>query len=61
MTTFTVIIQKEDDMYIATCPEIGTASQGYTIEGAISNLKESTELYLDEFPDKGESKHFYYT
>jgi hypothetical protein len=28
---------------------VGTVSQGYTIEEAIANLKESTELYLEEF------------
>jgi len=50
MKTFTAIIQKEEDMYVATCPEIGTVSQGSTIEEAIENLKESTELYLEEFP-----------
>jgi predicted RNase H-like HicB family nuclease len=50
MATFTAIISKEDDMYIATCPEVGTASQGKTIEKALGNLKEATELYLEEFP-----------
>lgn len=48
--TFTAVIHKEDDLYVAECPEVGTASQGYTIEEAISNLKEATELYLEEFP-----------
>lgn len=48
--TFTAIIHKEDDLYVAECPEVGTVSQGYTIEEAISNLKEATELYLEEFP-----------
>jgi len=52
MRTFTAVIQKEEDMYVATCPEIGTASQGYTIEEALDNLKEATELYLEEFPIK---------
>jgi predicted RNase H-like HicB family nuclease len=37
-------------MYIAKCPEVGTVSQGYTIEEALENLKEATELYLEEFP-----------
>lgn len=50
MKTFTAILHKEEDMYIAECPEVGTASQGETIEGAVSNLKEATELYLEEFP-----------
>lgn len=52
MRTFTAIIQKEEELYIATCPEIGTASQGHTIEEAIANLKEATELYIEEFPLK---------
>jgi predicted RNase H-like HicB family nuclease len=38
-----------EDIFVAECPEIGTVSQGYTIEEAISNLKEATELYLEEF------------
>ncbi len=31
-------------------PEVGTFSQGTTIEEAVNNLKEATELYLEEFP-----------
>lgn len=48
--TFTAIIHKEEDLYVAECPEVGTVSQGYTIEEAVANLKEATELYLEEFP-----------
>jgi predicted RNase H-like HicB family nuclease len=48
--TFTAVIHKEDDLYVAECPEVGTAGQGYTIEEAIANLKEATELYLEDFP-----------
>ena len=44
---FTAIIYKEDDMYIAECPEIGTVDQGETIEQAIAGLKEATRLYLE--------------
>lgn len=50
MKIFTAIIQKEENMYVAKCPEVGTVSQGKTIELALSNLKEATELYLEEFP-----------
>jgi len=50
MVILTAIIHKEEDMYVAECPEIGTVSQGKTIEDAIHNLKEATELYLEEFP-----------
>jgi predicted RNase H-like HicB family nuclease len=48
--TFTAVLHKEDDLYVAECPEVGTASQGHTIEEAIANLKEATELYLEECP-----------
>jgi predicted RNase H-like HicB family nuclease len=52
MSTFTAIVHKEDNFYVAQCPEIGTASQGETIEEAVNNLQEATELYLEEFPVK---------
>ena len=48
--TFTAVLHKEDDLYVAECQEVGTVSQGYSIEEAIANLKEATELYLEEFP-----------
>lgn len=48
--SFTVIVYKEEDMYIAECPEVGTVDQGETIEQAIAGLKEATQLYLEEFP-----------
>jgi len=48
--SFTVILYREDDMYIAECPEIGTVDQGKTIEEALAGLKEATRLYLEEFP-----------
>ena len=51
--TFTAVLHKEEDLYVAECPEVGTVSQGYTIEEAIANLKEATELYLEEFPGTG--------
>ena len=50
MITFTAVLHQEDDLYVAECPEVGTISQGRTIEEAVSNLKEATELYLQEFP-----------
>ena len=48
--TFTAVLHKEDDLYVADCPEVGTASQGSSVEEAVKNLKEATELYLEEFP-----------
>ena len=48
--TFTAVVHQEGDLYVAECPEIGTVSQGTTLDEAIKNLKEATELYLEEFP-----------
>jgi predicted RNase H-like HicB family nuclease len=48
--TPTAVIHKEDNLYVVDCPEVGTVSQGYTNEEAIANLKEATELYLEDFP-----------
>lgn len=48
--TLTAVLHKEDDMFVAECPEVGTVSQGSTIEESLANLKEATELYLEEFP-----------
>jgi predicted RNase H-like HicB family nuclease len=50
MQTFSAVIHREEDLYVAQCPEVGTASQGKTVEEAVTNLKEATELYLEEFP-----------
>ena len=33
----TAVLHKEDDLYVAECPEVGTVSQGYTIEEAVAN------------------------
>lgn len=58
MTTrlFTAVVYKDGNLYVAECPEVGTASQGATIEEALTNLREATELYLEEFPLKGSGR-----
>jgi predicted RNase H-like HicB family nuclease len=47
--TFTAVIHQEDDLYVADCPEVGTVSQGHTVDEAIANLREATELHLEAF------------
>ncbi len=44
------IIQKENEWFIATNPETGTTTQGKSFDEALGNLREATELYLEEFP-----------
>ena len=36
--------------YVAFNPETGTTTQEETVEEALANLTEATELYLEEFP-----------
>ena len=48
---FTTIIQQEDDLYVAKCVENDVASQGNTIDEALSNLKEALELYYEDSDD----------
>ena len=45
--SMTMIIEREDDGYVAVCPEVDVASQGNTIEEARANLKEALELFFE--------------
>ncbi len=49
---FTAIIEKEDDGYVALCPQVDVASQGNTIEEAKGNLKEALELFFKTASEK---------
>jgi predicted RNase H-like HicB family nuclease len=48
---FTAVLHREDDIVVAECLEVGSVSQGSTIDDALANLREATELYLEEFPE----------
>ncbi len=43
----TAVIQREDDGFVALCPELDIASQGATIETARENLREALELFFE--------------
>lgn len=49
---FTAIIEYDDGMYVALCPELDVASQGDTVEEARNNLVEAIELLLEVAPAK---------
>ena len=50
---YNVIIQKEEEWYVAKCLDNNVASQGKTIEEALNNLKEALELFFqNEKPTK---------
>ena len=45
-----ILIPAEEGGFVALNPETGTTTQGESIEEALVNLREATELYLEEFP-----------
>ncbi|MGB9867623.1 MAG: type II toxin-antitoxin system HicB family antitoxin [Bacillota bacterium] len=47
---FAAVIYQEEDVYVVECPEVGTVSQGNSVEEALCSLKVVTELYLEEVP-----------
>ena len=47
MRQLTAIIEREDDVYVALCPELDIASQGDTVETARANLVEALELFFE--------------
>ncbi len=50
MTLTAVLTPLAEGGYVALNPETGSTTQGETIDEAMANLKEATELYLEEFP-----------
>jgi predicted RNase H-like HicB family nuclease len=43
----TAVIEREDDGYVALCPELDIASQGDTVEDSRRNLIEAPELFFE--------------
>ena len=44
---YAAIIEEEDNLYVALCPELDIASQGETVEEARANLIEAIELFFE--------------
>jgi predicted RNase H-like HicB family nuclease len=60
MTTyhFAAIIEKDDDGYIAFCPELqGCYTQGSSYEEALTNLREAVSLHVEDRLASGEEIH----
>jgi predicted RNase H-like HicB family nuclease len=43
----TAIIEREDDGFVALCPELDIASQGSTVEEARANLVEALTMFFE--------------
>jgi len=52
----TTMIEREDDGYVATCPELDVVSQGDTIEQARMNLLEAVEGFFEFASSNSETK-----
>jgi predicted RNase H-like HicB family nuclease len=46
--TLTAAVQRDNDLYVARALEVEVASQGETIEEALSNLREALELFFED-------------
>jgi len=44
---FTAVIERDEDWYVALCPELDIASQGKSVEEARRNLIEAIELFFE--------------
>ena len=55
----TAIIERENDGYVALCPEVDIASQGDTIEQARANLREALELFFETAPSEEVSQRLH--
>jgi len=45
---FSSIVWREENLYVAWCPDLDIASQGKTIEESLANPKKVIELYLQD-------------
>lgn len=50
----TGIVEKEGDVYLAYCKELGTITCGDTIKEAKANLLDALEVYIDGLEEIGE-------
>jgi predicted RNase H-like HicB family nuclease len=45
--TLTAVLIREDQGFVALCPELDVASQGESVEEAKANLREAVELFFE--------------
>lgn len=54
----TAIIEREDDGFVALCPELDISSQGQSIEEARANLIEALTLFFEAASDSEMDRRF---
>ena len=45
--TYTAILDQEEDLFVALCPELDVSSQGRSLPEALANLQEAVTLFLE--------------
>ena len=50
MTLTAILTPDAEGGYVAFNPETGSTTQGESVSEALDNLREATELFLEEFP-----------
>ena len=48
------VVEKEDGQFVSSCPQLGVASCGDTLDEALDNLDEALELYLNDLEETGD-------
>jgi predicted RNase H-like HicB family nuclease len=54
-----LVAEREDDVYVANCPDLDISSYGDTVEDAFSHLSDAILLYLDTIEEDGELEHIF--
>lgn len=55
----TAVLEREEDGFVALCPELDVASQGDSVEEATANLKEAVELFLECAPKEEVERRYH--
>ncbi len=56
--TLTAVIEREEDLYVALCPEFDVVSQGASVREARENLREALDLFLEEAPPEEQERRY---
>lgn len=51
--SFAIEAHKEDGEWVATCPDLGLASQGASLDEALEMLREATVLFFEASDELG--------
>ena len=56
--TLTAIVERDDDLHVALCPEFDVASQCASVAEAKENLQEALELFFEHAPEEEQERRY---